>query len=276
MTLDGGPAKTLSIEECRAYASTFGTDSQFYPTYPDNMYEATLPNQQVGCIIIWDSANNQIDPSNRVIFNKHATGTTVSSRRRLCCADPPAPPSAPPPPLGAAVSRGDQVLPHNAYTYTCGAETRMDQQERCKDFADWVSDELGGSRHKHLASLGLDSGVGPTTVVDTEPIRPRLGATCIPTLAMASSTSTTTQTAALRFLGTVQRRLQSAGMFAAVGAAATAVAAAVGAAAVRDPGFRNGAGPAGDDVFIRDYCDPHVAEDTFDAAWAIVQSQGLQ
>ena len=27
------------------------------------------------------------------------------------------------------------------------------------------------------------------------------------------------------------------------------------------------------DVFIRDYCDPHVAEDTFDAAWAIVQSQ---
>ena len=95
MTLDGGPAKTLSIEECRAYASTFGTDSQFYPTYPDNMYEATLANQQVGCIIIWDSANNQIDPSNRVIFNKHATGSTVSSRRRLCCADPPPSPSPP-------------------------------------------------------------------------------------------------------------------------------------------------------------------------------------
>ena len=73
-----------------AYASTFGTDSQFYPTYPDNMYEATLYNQQSGCIIIWDSANNQIDPSNRVIFNKHASGQVVSSRRRLCCADPPA------------------------------------------------------------------------------------------------------------------------------------------------------------------------------------------
>ena len=53
MTLDGGDARSLSIEECRAYASTFGTDSQFHGTYPDNMYEATLYNQQKGCIIIW-------------------------------------------------------------------------------------------------------------------------------------------------------------------------------------------------------------------------------
>ena len=109
--------------------------------------------------------NNQIDPSNRVIFNK-STGDRQSlpSRRAAgsAAADPPAPPSAPPPPEAPPCPDAYQVLPHNAYTYTCGAETRMDQQE-CKDFADWVSDEDNSATN--IASLGLDSTLVPQTFV---------------------------------------------------------------------------------------------------------------